>query len=75
MSADTLFGPATPIERGTELQHRPTGETVTVIDVTHETNPFDETRETWADCWFSDGRVHAFEFPDEFGSVLIPIDE
>jgi hypothetical protein len=75
MSADTLFGPATPVERGTELRHRPSGSTVTVIDVTHETNPFDETRETWVDCRFSDGRTYDFQWPHEFGSILVPTDE
>lgn len=70
MSVDTLLGSTASVERGTELRHRPSGSTVIMTDVTYEANLFDGAQETWTTCRFTDGRVHGFQWPDEFGSVL-----
>lgn len=73
--SETLFQPdeGTELTEGQTFEHRPSGETVTVVDVDHKW--YNGRPETWATCRFSDGRVHAFEWPDEFGSILVPTND
>jgi hypothetical protein len=62
----------TELTDGQTFRHRPSGETVTVVAVDHEWNPYNGLHETWAVCRFPDGREQSFEWPDEMGSILVP---